>query len=182
MITRIKSIVIIVLVGIVIGLKWQADRKDSKIESLAFKQGKVQSLNKDLKAQIVLSQNEVSVAKRTKENKVEVRSSYLPQEGKVLVCVGKNNSRMFIKTQNKGVCMCLNAGLAYTDAGYAGIGLKIFYCGGWGCEAGLNFNNAKIKPFICMSRNISDMCKILKNTAIGITYDGNIGFRVSVSL
>jgi hypothetical protein len=118
MITRIKSIVIIVLVGIVFILKWQADRKESKIESLTFKQGKVQSLNKDLKAQIVLSQNEIRVAKRTKENKVEVRSSYLPQEGKVLVCVGKNKGEISIRTQNKGVCMRLNAGLTYTEAGY----------------------------------------------------------------
>jgi hypothetical protein len=182
MITRIKSIVIIVLVGIVIVLKWQADRKESKIESLSFKQGKVQRLNKDLKAQIVLSQNEINVAKRTKENKVKVRTSYLSPEGKVLVCVGKNKGQMSIKTQNKGVCICLNAGLAYTDAGYAGIGVKFLYWGRWSCEAGLNFNNSKIKTFICMSRNISDMCKILKNTSIGIAYDGNIGFRVSVSL
>ncbi|MDR1474597.1 MAG: hypothetical protein LBS38_02775 [Endomicrobium sp.] len=105
MITRVKSILIIVLVAIVFILKWQADRKESKIESLAFKQGKVQNLNKDLKAQIVLSHNEISVAKRTKENKVEVRTSYLPQEGKVLVCVGKNKGQISIKTQNKGVCM-----------------------------------------------------------------------------
>jgi hypothetical protein len=115
MITRIKSILIIVLVAMVIGLKWQADRKERKIESLTFKQGKVQTLNKDLKAQIVLSHNEISVAKRTKENKVEVRSSYLAQEGKVLVCVGKNKEHVSIRTQNKGVCMRLNAGLAYTD-------------------------------------------------------------------
>jgi hypothetical protein len=182
MITRIKSIVIIVLVGIVIVLKWQADKKESKIESLSFKQAKVQSLNKDLKAQIVLSQNQVSVAKRTKENKVEVRSSYLPQEGKVLVCVGKNKEQVSIRTQNRGVCVRLNAGLAYTDAGYANIGFKFFYWGRWGCETGLNFNNSKIKPFICVSRNMSDMCKIFKNTSIGIAYDGNIGFRVSVSL
>jgi hypothetical protein len=99
-----------------------------------------------------------------------------------MVCVGKNKGEMSIRTQNKGICMRVNAGLAYTDAGYAGIGLKFFYWGRWGCEAGLNFNNAKIKTFICMSRNISDMCKILKNTSIGIAYDGNIGFRVSVSL
>jgi hypothetical protein len=182
MITRIKTVLIIVLVAIVFVLKWQVDIKESKIESLAFKQGKVQRLNKDLKAQIVLSHNEISVAKRTKENKVDVKTTYLSQEGKVLVCVGKNKGEMSIKTQNKGVCMGLNAGLAYTDAGYAGIGVKFFYWGRWGCETGLNFNNSKIKPFICMSRNMSDICKIFKNTSIGIAYDGNIGFRVSVSL
>jgi hypothetical protein len=182
MITRIKTILIIVLVAIVFILKWQIDRKERKVEALAFKDAKVQSLNKDLKAQIVLSQNEIKVAKRTKENKVEVRSSYLSQEGKVLVCVGKNNGKMSIKTQNKGACMRLSVGLAYTDDVYAGIGLKLFYWCRWGCEAGLNFNNSKIKPFICLSRNICDMCKIFKNTSIGIAYDGNIGFRVSVSL
>jgi hypothetical protein len=182
MITRIKSILIIVLVGIVFFLKCQVDRKERKVEALAFKDAKVQTLNKDLKAQIVLSQNEIRVAKRTKGNKVEVRSSYLPQEGKVLVCVGKNNEQMCIKTQRKGVCMRLSAGVAYTDDGYASIGLKFFYWSRCGCEAGLNFNNSKIKPFICMSRNISDMCKIFRNTSLGIAYDGNIGFRVSVSL
>jgi hypothetical protein len=182
MITRIKTILIIVLVGIVFVLKWQVDKKERKVEALAFKEAKVQSLNKDLKAQIVLSHSEVRVAKRTKENKVEVRSSYLSQEGKVLVCVGKNNGQISIKTQNNGVCICLNAGLAYTDDGYAGIGLKFFYWGRFGCEAGLNFNNHKVKPFICLSRNISDMCKIFKNTSIGIAYDGSIGFRVSVCL
>jgi hypothetical protein len=182
MITRIKTILIIVLVGIVFVLKWQVDRKERKVEALAFKQAKVQSLNKDLKAQIVFSQNEIRVAKRTKENKVEVRSSYLPQEGKVLVCVGGNNGKISIKTQNKGICMRLSAGVSYTDDGYASIGLKFFYCGRWGCGAGLNFNKFKIKPFICMSRNMSDMCKIFRNTSLGIAYDGNIGFRVSVSL
>ena len=182
MITRIKSILIIVLVGIVFVLKWQVYKKERKVEALAFKEAKVQSLNKDLKAQIVLSQNEVRVAKRTKENKVEVRSSYLSQEGKVLVCVGKNNGKMSIKTQNKGVCMRLNAGLAYTDDGYVGIGLKFFYWGRWGCEAGLNFNSHKVKQFIYLSRNISDMCKLLKNTSLGIAYDGSIGFSLSVSL
>jgi hypothetical protein len=182
MITRIKTILIIVLVAIVFILKWQVDKKERKVEALAFKDAKVQSLNKDLKAQIVLSQNEITVAKRTEGNKVEVRSSYLPQEGKVMVCVGKNNGQICIKTQNKGACMRLNAGLAYTDAGYASIGLKFLYWGRCGCEAGLNFNNSKIKPFICLSRNMFDMCKILKNTSLGIAYDGNIGFRVSVSL
>jgi hypothetical protein len=117
MITRIKSMLIIVLVALAIVLKWQTDKKESKIESLAFKQGKVQRLNKDLKAQIVLSHNEISVAKRTKENKVKVRTPYLPQEGKVMVCVEKNKGQMSIRTQSKGVCMRLNAGLAYTDVG-----------------------------------------------------------------
>jgi hypothetical protein len=78
--------------------------------------------------------------------------------------------------------MRLNAGLAYTDAGYASIGLKFLYWGRWGCGTGLNFNKFKIKPFICLSRNMSDMCRILKNTSLGIAYDGNIGFRLSVSL
>ena len=162
MITRIKTILIIVLVGIVFVLKWQVDRKERKVESLAFKDAKVQTLNKDLKAQIVLSQNEIRVAERTKENKVEVRSSYLSQEGKVLVCVGKNNGKMSIKTQKKGVCKSFSAGLAYTDAGYAGIGLKFFYWCRWGCEAGLNFNNSKIKPFICLSRIYSICAESLK--------------------
>ncbi|MDR2645386.1 MAG: hypothetical protein LBB44_05375, partial [Endomicrobium sp.] len=60
--------------------------------------------------------------------------------------------------------MRLNAGLAYTDNG----GLKFFYWCRCGCEAGLNFNKFKIKSFICMARNMSDMCKIFKNTSIGI--------------
>jgi hypothetical protein len=61
---------------------------------------------------------------------------------------------MPIRTQNKGVCMHLNAGLAYTNTGYANIGLKFFYWGRWVWEAALNFNNSKIKP------NMSDMRKI----------------------
>ncbi|MDR2645376.1 MAG: hypothetical protein LBB44_05315, partial [Endomicrobium sp.] len=116
-----------------------------------------------------------------KKDGVLVKNSYLPQESKVLVSARKDG-KVEIKTQSKGICMRLNAGLSYTDNGYAGIGLKFFYWGRCGCEAGLNFNNSKIKPFICLSRNMSDMCKILKNTSIGIAYDGSIGFRVSVSL
>jgi uncharacterized protein YycO len=43
------------------------------------------------------------------------------------------------------------------------------------------------KSIKCLSKSIeaigdADMCKILKNTSIGIAYDGNIGFSVSVSL
>jgi hypothetical protein len=179
--SRIKDILILALVITVFTFKWQLSYKQGKIDKLNFKQSPREILRDNLQSQISIGQNEISVAKRTKGNKVEVRSSYLPQEAKVLVSARKDG-KVEIKTQSKGVCMRLNAGIAYTDAGYASVGLKFLYWGRWSCGAGVNFNNSKIKPFICMSRNMSDMCKIFKNTSIGIAYDGSIGFRVSVSL
>jgi hypothetical protein len=179
--SRIKDILILVLVITVFIFKWQLSYKQGKIDELNFKQSPREILRDNLQSQISIRQNEIRVAKRTKGNKVEVRSSYLPQESKVLVSARKDGN-VEIKSESKGVCMRLNAGLAYTDVGYASIGLKFFYWCRWGCGAGLNFNNSKIKPFICLSRNMSDMCKIFKNTSLGITYDGNIGFRASVSL
>ncbi|MDR2644902.1 MAG: hypothetical protein LBB44_02830 [Endomicrobium sp.] len=172
---------ILVLVITVFIFKWQLSYKQGKIDELNFKQNPREILRDNLQSQISIRQNEISIVKRDKKEGVLVKRSYLPQESKVLVSTRKDG-KVEIKSQSKGVCMRLNAGVVYTDDGYAGIGLKFFYWGRWGCEAGLNFNNFKIKPFICLSRNMSDMCKILKNTSIGITYDDNIGFRVSVSL
>jgi hypothetical protein len=179
--SRIKDILILVLVITVFTFKWQLSYKQGKIDELSFKQSPREVLRDNLQSQISIGQNEISIVKRDKRERVSVKTSYLPQESKVLVSARKDGN-VEIKTQSKGICMRLSAGAAYTDAGYASVGLKFLYWGRWGCGAGLNFNNSKIKPFVCLSRNMSDMCKILRNTSIGIVYDGNIGFRASVSL
>jgi hypothetical protein len=205
MITRIKTILIIVLVGIVTILNWLLAARQKEVDKLLSEKG---VLADNLKSQAIIEKDKVIYRERINRSSREINKGnskkegtegsagsdvktsvrYLPPEAKAEICVDlKGNTSL--KVKNKGFCLCPAISCTLNNKGLrAGIEARLTYWGRYGLGVGINVgctsnnnNYNPVKPFLSVERRISDIVAFMRNTTIGITYDGDLGISLGLT-
>jgi hypothetical protein len=116
----------------------------------------------------------------------------MPPESKAEISIDwQGNTKLKIK--NKGFCLCPAISCTLNNKGLkAGIEARLAYRGMYGLGFGINlcrsgnndnYNSVKplgISPFLLVERRISDIVPFMRNTTIGIAYDGDLGISISL--
>jgi hypothetical protein len=103
---------------------------------------------------------------------------YLPPEGQAIITVD-NNNQTTLTVKQKGFCIYPAFQGIASKTLQIGLGVRLAYWNRYGLGLGLS---NEIKPYLYIDRRISDFIPFMQNTAVGVSYDGNIGVIVSVFL
>jgi hypothetical protein len=201
MITRIKTILIIVLVGIVAILNWLFAARQKEVDKLLSEKG---VLADNVKSQAIIEKDRIVYKERIKGRSREINKGnskkegsrgsdgsvlktsvrYLPPEAKAEICVYLEGNTS-LKIKNKGFCLCPAISCILNNKGLrAGIEARLVYWGRYGLGVGVNINRNRdsiVKPFLVLDRRISDIVPFMRNTTIGIAYDGDLGISLSLT-
>jgi hypothetical protein len=200
MITRIKTILIIVLVAVAAVLNWLLAARQKEVDKLLSEKG---VLADNVKSQVIIEKDRIVYKERIKGStrginkgnskkegtkgsdgsvlKTSVR--YLPPEAKAEICVYLEGNTS-LKIKNKGFCLCPAISCTLNNKGLkGGIEARLVYWGRYGLGVGVNINRNRdsiVKPFLVLDRRISDIVQFMRNTTIGIAYDGDLGINLSL--
>jgi hypothetical protein len=107
----------------------------------------------------------------------------LPPEGKAEISVDlEGNTNLKIKSFSPAV-----NGICSLNRLKVGISSRFAYWGRYGLGVGINLccscnnnNYNTVKPFLSVDRRISDFVPFMRNTTVGIVYDGDFVIELSV--
>jgi len=134
-------------------------------------------LSEDLKAKTVIYKDKVVFQTRYKD-KVITKVEYLPPESHTTI-ITDNNNQTTLNIQKKGFCLLPAINGIASEHLQLGFGARFVYWNRYGLGLGLS---SEIKPYLYIDRRVSDFIPFLQNSTVGVSYDGNIGFIVSVFL
>jgi hypothetical protein len=119
--------------------------------------------------------------------KVKTENRYLPPEGKAEINTDLNGNTT-ISIKSRGLCFepCVSAVTAQEGI-KIGIGARLAYWNRYGLSIGVNYpldnnnsNNNIPKPHVAIDRRISDIVPFMRNTTVGIVYDGKLAMVLSI--
>jgi hypothetical protein len=199
MINNLKTLLIIVLIIIAIVLNWQLGYKQKEVDKLSADNG---VLADNLKSQVIIEKERIVYKTRVNDprdkvprvngsrisetGKVKTEIKYLPPEGNAEINTDLNGNTT-ISIRNKGLCFepCVSA-VTTVEGVKAGLGARLAYWGRYGFGVGVNYllddngSNNIFKPQVVIDKRISDVVPFIRNTTVGIVYDGNIGASISI--
>jgi len=112
------------------------------------------------------------------QDKIITKIEYLPPESHTTITTN-NQDQTTLDIQKKGFCLFPAINGIASNTFQFGFGARLFYYDRYGLGVGIS---NELKPYLYIDRRISDFIPFCQNTAVGVSYDGNIGFIVSVFL
>lgn len=146
----------------------------NKIDKLMIENA---TLSEDLKNKTTIYKDKIVFQTRYKD-KVITKIEYLPPESHTTITTD-NNDQTELHIQQKGFCLFPAINGIASSTLQIGFGARLFYYDRYGLGAGIS---SEFKPYLYIDRRISDFIPFFQNTSVGVSYDGNIGFIVSVFL
>lgn len=178
-------IILLAIAGIIIfALSISNKAKDTQLDDYLIETG---TLPESVQAAVkiegtkLIVQNKVTVsgpATTAREPaKVKTEIKYIPPEGKATVEID-NAGKATVKAQTKGFCCNLAISATIGQEGFKfGIQSRLFYINRYGLGCGFN---SKIRPYAFIDRRVDDFVPFVKDTTIGINYDGSVGISLSI--
>ena len=146
----------------------------NKIDKLTIENA---TLSENLKNKTTIYKDKVVFQTRYKD-KVITKIEYLPPESHTTITTD-NNDQTTLNIQKKGFCVFPAINGIASQHLQLGFGARFFYWNRYGLGAGIS---NEFKPYLYIDRRVSDFIPFVQNTSVGVSYDGNIGFIVSVFL
>lgn len=112
------------------------------------------------------------------QDKIITKIEYLPPESHTTITTD-NQDQTTLNIQKKGFCVFPAINGIASQHLQLGFGARFIYWNRYGLGAGIS---SEFKPYLYIDRRISDFIPFFQNTSVGVSYDGNIGFIVSVFL
>lgn len=169
-----NKIIFIILLSIIGYLGFMNYLNNKKIDKLTIENSK---LAEDLKMKTVIYKDKVIFQTRVNEKVVTV-IKYLPPEGHTTITTD-NNNQTTLNIQTKGFCLLPAINGIASQHLQVGFGARFLFWNRYGLGAGIS---NEFKPYLYIDRRVSDFIPFFQNTSVGVSYDGNIGFIVSVFL
>lgn len=112
------------------------------------------------------------------QDKIITVIKYLPPEGQATITTN-NQDQTELHIQQKGFCLFPAVNGIASNTLQIGFGARFLFWNRYGLGAGIS---NEFKPYLYIDRRVSDFIPFFQNTAVGVSYDGNIGVIVSVFL
>ena len=169
-----NKIIFVILLSIIGYLGFCNYLNTTKIDKLTIENSK---LAEDLKMKTVIYKDKIVFQTRYKD-KVITKIEYLPPESHTIITTD-NQDQTTLNIQTKGFCLFPAINSIASNTFQFGFGARLFFWDRYGLGVGIS---NELKPYLYIDRRISDFIPFCQNTAVGVSYDGNIGFIVSVFL
>lgn len=169
-----NKIIFVILLSIIGYLGFCNYLNTKKIDKLTIENSK---LADDLKMKTVIYKDKIVFQTRYKD-KVITKIEYLPPESHTTITTD-NQDQTTLNIQQKGFCLFPAINGIASSTLQIGFGARLFFWDRYGLGVGIS---NELKPYLYIDRRISDFIPFMQNTAVGVSYDGNIGFIVSVFL
>lgn len=147
---------------------------ENKIDKLTIENA---TLSEELKNKTTIYKDKVVFQTRYKD-KVITKIEYLPPESHTTITTN-NQDQTELHIQQKGFCLFPAVNSIASNTFHFGLGARLFFLDRYGLGVGIS---NELKPYLYIDRRISDFIPFFQNTAVGVSYDGNIGLIISIFL
>ena len=112
------------------------------------------------------------------QDKIITKIEYLPPESHTTITTD-NQDQTTLNIQTKGFCLFPAINGIASNTSQIGFGARLFFWDRYGLGVGIS---NELKPYLYIDRRISDFIPFCHNTAVGISYNGDIGLIISIFL
>ena len=169
-----NKIIFVILISVIGYLGFMNYLNNKKIDNLTIENNQ---LSEDLKMKTIVYKDKV-VFQTWYKDKVITKIEYLPPESHTTITTD-NNDQTTLNIQQKGFCLFPTVNSIASNTFHFGFGARLFFLDRYGLGVGIS---NELKPYLYIDRRISDFIPFCQNTAVGISYDGNIGLIISIFL
>jgi hypothetical protein len=174
MIGRLKTIAIIALAITAIILNFRLIKKEKEVEKLGMEKGE---LAENVKSQVIIEKDRIVYRERTEIGEVKGKRIDVCSEWRTEIITDlKGKATIKIKKKGYSLSPCV-LGIVMIEGLKVGVGARVCYFGKYGLGVGLKID---LRPYVCIDRRISDIVPFMRNTSLGIVYDGKVGISFSV--
>lgn len=170
----INKIIYVVLIFGVLYFAVNNKINQNKIDKLTIENA---TLSEDLKNKTTIYKDKIVFQTRYKD-KVITKIEYLPPESHTIITTD-NQDQTTLDIQQKGFCLFPAINGIASNTFQFGFGARLFFWDRYGLGVGIS---NELKPYLYIDRRISDFIPFCQNTAVGVSYDGNIGLIISIFL
>ena len=169
-----NKIIFVILISVIGYLGFCNYLNNKKIDKLTIENSQ---LSEDLKMKTVVYKDKVIYQVRENE-KTKTVIKYLPPESSATITTD-NQDQTTLNIKTKGFCLFPAVNSIASNTFHFGLGARLFFFDRYGLGVGIS---NELKPYLYIDRRISDFIPFCQNTAVGISYDGNIGLIISIFL